>query len=45
MQIRIRHLVDSVGNSYRNNNKWNNQEMIFEYKAELTGIGNRSNII
>ena len=24
---------------------WNNQEMIFDYKAELTGIGNRSNII
>ena len=24
---------------------WNNQEMIFNYKAELTGIGNRSNII
>jgi len=23
---------------------WNNQEMIFNYKAELTGIGNRSNI-
>jgi len=24
---------------------WNNQEMIFDYKAELTGNGNRSNII
>jgi len=24
---------------------WNNQEMIFDYKTELTGIGNRSNII
>jgi len=24
---------------------WNNQEMIFDYKAELTGIGNRSNIL
>jgi len=24
---------------------WNNQEKIFDYKAELTGIGNRSNII
>ena len=24
---------------------WNNQEMIFDYKAELTGIGNGSNII
>jgi len=23
---------------------WNNQEMIFNYKAELTEIGNRSNI-
>jgi len=26
-------------------NFWNNQEMIFNYKTELTGIGNRSNII
>jgi len=24
---------------------WNNHELIFDYKAELTGIGNRSNII
>jgi len=24
---------------------WNNQEMVFDYKAELTGIGKRSNII
>ena len=24
---------------------WNNQEIIFDYKAELTGNGNRSNII
>ena len=23
---------------------WKNQEMIFNYKEELTGIGNRSNI-
>jgi len=24
---------------------WNNQEMIYDYKAELTGIGNSSKII
>jgi len=24
---------------------WNNHEIIFDYKAEFTGIGNRSNII
>jgi len=23
---------------------WNNQEIIFDYKAEFTGIGNKSNI-
>ena len=31
--------------NYRLNKFRNNQEMIFDYKAEITVIGNRSNII
>jgi len=44
-RVLSRTMVLSVLRIYRLEKFWNNQEMIFNYKSELTGIGNRSNII
>jgi len=45
-----RHLSESpaettMPNCFKNrlDKFWNNQEMIFDYKAELTGVGNSNN--